>query len=265
MKLLKITAVIATLLITSACSNLSGLTQDPKLTARCETVRKNLAALAELPADLEEWRYATPDYMASNAGKIERAKFKQIVDLKYPWVATFAEPGLENTFYDGIQLAIWNVASEGTDVAYKLTSEDIELAQKEKDSFYKLIDLHSLIGSDDSDEEYALCSKLDHQEGVERPRDFNTTAVLWDKAITTMFAISEKYSAVRSCQLTGKWSYIKCAKKQYVGTTDYESSPITPWDWQYTSEDDEFWAKYNYCHAQSQLYSYTRDKCVDHF
>lgn len=242
-------------------------TFDEDLVATCDGIRSNLNSLRDYPVELADYEFASEMYMAINIGDAKRAQFALLVNELYPWIPTYADYSVDAFYYAGVEGGLWQVASEGTPVAYEVSKVDkAEYLNDDGKSLEDIlgVSIESIIG----DGYETGCAEYDKKrlEELESSNSEDTAYYAWPHAQSVANKLASQYKAVSQCLATGKYITAKCAKEDYVSTWDWSESevePTDPWDRDWSSEWLESLAKTTWCITNGYTdYVWLNDDCI---
>jgi hypothetical protein len=265
-----VSIITAMTLIVSGCGGGGGKV-DEALAANCELLRANLAKLTYTPKFTkvedagETFDYlslSVDGYFSGNVGVKARVAARQLVVDNHPYLADFLSKatGNEYSLDNTVRLAMLEEAIKGTGFTLSLTD-----AQKQNtkgdytDPSHDLLE-KELIGlglETDYDSEIPLgCAIVDeykYSQRAESGEDFDGEDYLEYKWSDYEYSVEQGLKLVgiaNTCEKTGEFNSRECGKKDYISTQDYSSTPSTPvnpWERDWSSTDSEIMAKTVWC------------------
>lgn len=267
LKLKKITVAAALAMVLPTVLTGCAPAFDEDLVATCDGIRSNLNILRDYPAELADYEFASESYMATNIGDAKREQFALLVNELYPWIPTYADHSVDAFYYAGVEGGLWQRATEGTPVAYEVSSADqAEYLTDDGKSLEDIlgVSIESIIG----DGYVTGCAEYDKKrlEELESSDNENAAYYAWHHSQSVANDIASQYKAVSQCIATGKYLGSKCAKEDYVSDwdwSDYDIEPTNPWEREWSTDWLEGLAKFTWCYENGYNdYSSARDTCV---
>jgi hypothetical protein len=245
---------------------------DEALLAKCDLLLANLAKLTYSPtfAIVDDpgntFNYATMSsgaYVVTNLGMKSRAAARKSIVSNHPYLADYLSKatGDESSLDNSVRLIILEKAIEGTGLTLSLTS-----AQKQGikgdylDPSYKTLqkELVALgLETDYNSDIPAGCASLNDYRISQADASGTGFNPYSDSAESKWadfeFSIEQAFKMVgitNTCEKTGEFSYDPCGKKDYISKgsdTPSSSTPVNPWERDWSSKDSEIMAKTVWC------------------
>ena len=265
-----VSIITALTLIVSGCGGGGGKV-DEALAANCELLRANLAKLTYTPkfAKVEDagetfdyLSLSVDGYFSGNVGVKARVAARQLVIDNHPYLADYLSKatGDEYSLDNAVRLAMLEKAIEGTGFTLTLTAAQKQTIKDDPSYPSDKILQKELIGfglETDYDSEVplgcAIVDEFNYKQSLETDEGYGLEDALEYKWSDYEYSVEQGLKLVgiaNTCEATGEFSYKPCGKKDYISTQDYSSTPSTPvnpWERDWSSKDSEIMAKTVWC------------------
>lgn len=284
-----ISIITAVTLVISGCGGGSsaGGKVDEALLAKCDLLVANLVKLTYSPtfAIVDDpgntFNYATMSsgaYVVTNLGMKSRAAARESIVNNHPYLAGYLSKatGDESSLDNSVRLIILEKAIEGTGLTLSFTAAQKQsIKGDDLDPSYKILQKEFIglgIETDYNSEIPAGCASLDDY----RISQADTNGISYNPYLDSAeskwadyeFSVEQAFKMVgitNTCEKTGEFSYDPCGKKDYISTETYDpspSTPVNPWERDWSSTDSEIMAKTVWCISKGYNdYNKATDDC----
>ena len=267
-----ISIITAITLVISGCGGGSsaGGKVDEALLAKCDLLVANLVKLTYSPEfekvddPTSTFNYSSRDeYLTMNIGTKSRAKARQLILDNHPYLADYLSKatGGEYSLDNSARLIMLEKAIEGTGFTLSLTA-----AQKQNtkgdylDPSFKILKSELIklgLEGDFSSDIPVGCAIIDDYkvsqasaDGVSYNPYMDGPQSKWADYENSVKYAMKMVGITNTCEKTGEFSYEPCGKKDYISTETYDpspSTPVNPWERDWSSTDSEIMAKTVWC------------------
>ena len=248
-----VTAPLAALGL-AGCAVLGPSEEELTLISNCETVFANAANTFEW-GDAVEMQFWPETYAVTNAGSGTRAKAKQDILNKFPWMdkamATIIERSGWAKFQESYSLhegyakaVAINSLTEGTSFAPYFTDAQLESFATNEDALYSEIDQAEKALFDSYDETSILgpCPEYTSDSYVD---GFSERV---NSTLGNVRQAAGQMKVLLACELNGSYDGDKCASEDYVSEGDYTPvEPKNPFLDPYADETTQGIAEFTWC------------------
>jgi hypothetical protein len=282
-----VSIITAMTLIVSGCSggDSAGGKVDEALLAKCDLLVANLVKLTYSPEfekvddPTSTFNYSSRDeYLTMNIGTKSRAKAKQLILDNHPYLSDYLskQTGSEYSVDNSALLIMLEKAIEGTGFTLSLTA-----AQKQSikgnfsDPSSKILKNELIkigLETDYNSDIPVGCAIIDDYkvsqadvDGVYYNPYMDGPQNKWADYENSVEKAMKMVGITNTCEKTGEFSSEPCGKKDYISTETYDpspSTPVNPWERDWSSTDSEIMAKTVWCIANGYSdYNKATDGC----